>query len=165
MAEHASGSRDVSKDMTRGDSKARRSSLAKDTGQSLTDLAQQKEFTKPTYLLEVLNPVLEAMALRYFEKDEMEQLQTSYEDTVKQYIAWIQETQNLPPPPEYDSDEPSKEELQRLRDSISELKRKLADIEKIEDAAKPSDKMKSTVRRVSAARRVSKLLSAGAAAG
>ncbi len=53
MAEHASGSRDVSKDMTRGDSKARRSSLAKDTGQSLTDLAQQKEFTKPTYLLEV----------------------------------------------------------------------------------------------------------------
>lgn len=41
---------------------------------------------------QVLNPVLEAMALRYFDKDEMEQLQTSYEETVKQYIKWIQES-------------------------------------------------------------------------
>lgn len=57
MAEHgsqASGSREVSKDVSRVDSKQRRSSLAKDLGQSLADLHQQREFTKPAFLHDVL---------------------------------------------------------------------------------------------------------------
>ncbi|CAD7931455.1 unnamed protein product [Amoebophrya sp. A25] len=173
MAEPSSGtgSRDTSKDRTegggRGDSKQRRSSLAKDLGQSLQDLAQQREFTKPAFLQDVLNPVLEAMALQYFEKDEMEQLSTSYEDTVKQYIKWVQESQNLSPPPEYDAPDPSREELQRLRDGIKELQRKLQDIEKIEEAStKPGvDKLKQGVRRLSTTRRLSKAIGGASGGG
>ena len=49
---------------------------------------------------------------------------------------------------------------------IKELERKLADIEKIEEASKPSSsKLQSSVRRLSQARRVSKVLTAAVGGG
>ena len=61
---------------------------------------------------------------------------------------------NLPPPPEHDSPEPSKEELERLREGIKDLQKKISEIEKIEATAQPAvatDKLQKVVRRASLA--------------
>lgn len=153
--------RGSSKEVGRVDSKdsvsRRRSSLSKGVGQSLQDLDKQKEETKPQFLKQVLNPVLEACAMRYFEaSDDTTSFSITYEDLVKNFIKWVQETRGLQPPLETLEEAPSKEEIAHLKAHVKELTKKLEEISRIEGQSSGTQKVTSMVRRMSNARRLSK---------
>lgn len=134
----------------------RRSSLCKGSGQSLVDLAAEKEATKGAFLKRTCNPILEAMALKYFESgDETVNISMSYEDIVKTLIDWVQSGQDMCPPEECTAPEPARGELERLKEQIAELTKKLEEIDKLEGAS-GAGKMQGMVRRMSNVRKFSK---------
>ena len=134
----------------------RRSSLSMEAGVSIAQRDAEAESTKQAYVRDVVDPILEALAMKFHEADAGQTTQP-WEDVVKDLITWVEQNEGVERPEEAEFQAPDPSQVTELKQSLDETKAKLREINTLEKKSQGSgtSKVQGMVRKISLGRRLS----------